>query len=476
MSSTVRARTRLRTAALLLAALLVSSGCSGGGFPGDDASPVALSSPTPSDSTSPGTKPGKKPGKKGGPQATPTTPSGDPGIGIKDPSGDGPPVANLFTPAEDRIGISPSTITMCGHAALTYAAAFDTSPEDLNVYWEMVRDQGGIYGRNVDMTYENDNYDPTTARQAAETCYARDPFILVGGIGFDQIPAVRAFAEEHHILYIHHIARQDLTKRYSFSALPTVEQLGKLAAQWIATQHPGKKIGAFYRDSENWDPGYKAFVAELKRLKQNFFGGAAVASDQRSYSTALNNFQQNDVQVLFGWENALNGTNMILQAKSQNYSPQWVMFPFNLETDTLEDAALSPPVEGIAAWSAYTPGDYSGPFAEYADEIHRFENAYAQHRPGLKKLTDLHWQVWLAWKTIHTLLVRCGADCTRNKMVGLLLGKKYGYAETKPDCPVDFTRNGHVGGFSASFYRAYAGPQGAAWRHVPGFHCRESLV
>jgi ABC-type branched-subunit amino acid transport system substrate-binding protein len=474
----MRSRSRRRQLTTLVAFVLVSSACSGGGFPKPQT--VALSpagndgaTPTPGGSAGPGQSPGPDgtPTATGGPGPSPT--SGGPG----DPTQSPPPEAALFTASEDRIGISDTTITMCGHAALTYAAAFNTQPEDLNVYWDMVRDNGGIYDRNVDMTFEDDKYTPTDALVAAEACYQKNPFILVGGIGFDQIPAVRTFAESHHMLYIHHVARQDYTKRYSFSALPTVEQMGKLAAQWIATQHPGKKIGALYRDSENWDPGYKAFVSELKRLHQNFYGGSPVASDQRQYNTILGDFQDNGVEVVFGWENALNGTNMVLQAKGQDYNPQWVLFPFNLETDTLKAQALDPPLEGIAAWSAYTPGDYSGPFAQYANEIHLFEAAYAKYRPTVKNLTDLHWQVWLAWKTVHNLLLACGPDCTRNKMVGVLLDKPYGYDFTQPDCPVDFTRNGHVGGFAVSFFRAYARPAGqAGWRPIPGFTCRESLV
>ena len=367
---------------------------------------------------------------------------------------------------------------MCGHAALTYSTAFQTQPEDLNVYWEMVNDAGGIYGRRVEMSFEDDAYDPTVARQAAEACLEKEPFILVGGIGFDQIPAVRAFAEEKHVLYVHHVARQDLTKRYSFSPLPTVEQMGKLAAQWIATRHQGKRIGALYRASENWDPGYKAFVNELDRLNADFARGVPVQSDQRNYSTQLNTLEEDGVEVVFGWENALNVTNMVTQAKGQGWSPQWVVFPFNLETDTLKENALNPPLEGIAAWAAYTPGEYEGPFAEYAEELARFEAAYARYRPATRgRLTDLHWQVWLAWKAQHELFLRCGRDCTRNKIVGLLLSGKIGYQETKPNCPIDFTRNGHVGGFAVTFYQAYRGPGAqAAWRHIPGFHCVESLL
>src|SRR5205823_1748657 len=75
-------------------------------------------------------------------------------------------VANLFHANEDRVGITDKTITLCGHAALIFATAFNTKPADLTVYWQMVKDRGGIYGRNVDVTFEDDQYKPDVAVQA----------------------------------------------------------------------------------------------------------------------------------------------------------------------------------------------------------------------------------------------------------------------------------------------------------------------
>ena len=75
--------------------------------------------------------------------------------------------SRLFTAAEDKIGITPDSITLCAHAALTYGAAFKTTREDLNVFWAAVNDNGGVFGRKVSVTYENDDYKPTTAVEAA---------------------------------------------------------------------------------------------------------------------------------------------------------------------------------------------------------------------------------------------------------------------------------------------------------------------
>lgn len=389
-------------------------------------------------------------------------------------SASGPPVANLFTPAEDKIGIQPTKITFCGHAATTFGPAFNTSEQDLNVYWEEV---GKIHGRTVEVTYENDNYDPTQAIQAAQACKQKNPFVFIGGIGFDQIPAVRKFAEDNKMFYVHHIARQDLAKRYSFSPLPTVEQIGDLAAQWVGAHFKGKKVGIIYRDSENWDTGRTTFINRLKKLGSNaIVAQRGVIKNQGSYVTELNELRTKGSELVFVWENALAATAIVQEAKSQNWSPQFLIFPFNTTTDAVGDQALTPPIHGISTWPAYSPGDYSGPFASYANEIKRMESVYDERRPGIT-VTDIHWMVWLSYRDLHRMLLACGKDCTRNKLLGLFLWKKYTYEEVAPSCPVDYTRNGHVGGFWASMFTAYRKPNGSVgWRHIPGSVCKDSFL
>lgn len=389
-------------------------------------------------------------------------------------SASGPPVANLFTPAEDKIGIQPTKITFCGHAATTFGPAFNTSAQDLNVYWEEV---GKIHGRTVEVTYENDNYDPTTAIQAAQACKQKNPFVFLGGIGFDQIPAVRKFAEDNKMFYVHHIANRDLSKRYSFSPLPTVEQIGDFAGQWVGTRFKGKKVGIIYRDSENWDPGRATFLGRLKELGANqVVAQRGVTKNQGSYITELNELRTKGSQVVFVWENALAATAIIQEAKSQNWSPQFLIFPFNVTTDAVGDQALNPPVHGITTWPAYSPGDYSGPFASYANEIKRMEAVYRERRSGTQ-VTDIHWMVWLSYRDLHKMLLACGKDCTRNKLLGLFLWKKYTYEDVAPSCPVDYTRNGHVGGYWATMFTAYRRPNGSVgWKHIDGTVCRDSFL
>ena len=396
------------------------------------------------------TKPSNPPVKKGGVDV------------VIDDSG--VPVADLFTPAEDKIGITDTKITMCGHAALGLAEAFDTRPQDLNIYWSRLKDRGGVNGREVEVTWEDDAYSSDAAALAAGRCKAKNPFILLGGIGFDQIPGVRKYAEDEHILYLHHMARQDLTKKYSFTYMPSVEKIGEMFGEWIIKNHPGEKVAVVWRDTPDWKPGYDTFKRTVAG-KVNLVYDKGVLKQKGEYTLEIGDMIGSEATTVFFWENALMATDMIKQARAQSFHPTWVIFPFNTTTDTLDQDPLDKPYEGIAAWNAYSQGEYP---AQWKTELQEFEAAMAQYSPG-RKPNDILWQTWLAYKQIHQLFIDCGKDCTRNKIAGLLLTGKH--KVQPPGCPIDFARNGHIGGFTANAFKAYLKGSNYGWREVES--CKE---
>jgi len=388
------------------------------------------------------------------------------GIKVFFPAHGGPPVADLYHGADDTIGLSPSQIELCAHAALTYGQEFNISASDLNVYWAWLNDHGGIFGRKVHMDYENDNYDPGTAVQAAQACKDLNTFVLLGGIGFDQIPAVRQWAEQNHELYIHHVATTENTQglRFSFSALPSVEQAGTAMGQLAVQRFRGLKVGIIYRNSSNWSPGVKTFEKVVKAAGMQVVGEYPVTINQGNYTSEISQLQAQGAQLVLAWENALGTIEIVQQAQDQNYHPAWLVFPFNIETNTLGSSSLDQPLWGVAAgWDGYDPGYYGGGFASYASEIHQFEAMYKQYDPNAKldgDGGDLLFGAWEAWKWTADLLKACGQECTRNKIAGLLLA---GYHHsTPPNCNADFNRTGdhHHGGYLFTSMKVIKDPNG----------------
>ncbi len=393
---------------------------------------------------------GANPGNPGGP-----LPSRTGGTG-------GPKPSTLFTVKEDRIGITDAQITLCAHAALTYGAAFNTTADDFNVFWTELNARGGIYGRKVVATYENDNYTAADAKTAAVACKAKNPFMILGGIGFDQIPAVRNYVEQEHILYLHHTATVKGSEglKYSFSALPTVERMGEGFAQLAIAKYRTLRIGIIERDSPNWSPGTDRFKAMAKAAGLNIVATVKVVDKQANYTDAILAMKNARADVVFGWENALNAIQIIKAGKAQLYNPIWMVFGLNIISQTLGADALNPPLVGSVMFTPYSYGDYTGPFARYADDIREFEAQYRKWRPNTD-LTglggDLLFLNWVGQKALAQQLRLCGQTCTRNGFVDVMTN--YRARPTSSACDIDFTRgDGHHGAVQVNWIEAYNAP------------------
>ncbi len=397
------------------------------------------------------------------PQPTPTAGEPSPAPSTSTPPSEPPPPvgpreATLYDDDAKTVGITDDRISLCGHAALSLAAAFNTSPDDLNVYWEMVADQGGIHGRTVDVEWKDDAYSGDTAVTAAENCKSENPFFIMGGIGFDQIPQVRAWAEQNQMLYLHHIAvAPSATPTYSFSLSPTVQAMGEQFGRHIAGQYADRNVGIIWRDSENWRPGRDAGRAVLDAAGVAVVGDHGVGNNQGVYTQQLNDLRTKGADVVWVWENALNAAQIINQASSQGYRPTWVVFPFQTTLDVLSGRDQLQ-IDGVSSWPSYVEGGYGGAFPEYGfdAEIAAFEQAYATYRPGVEP-NDLLWQVWVGNKVLHRMLSDCGPDCNRNRFAGMMLD---GYRmQVNPACPVDFADSrsvgNHIGGWRFFSMRSF---------------------
>lgn len=480
---------RVRLLAVLTAGLLLTAACTGAKPPKDaalsagdqrtdavetlpgDQSEVPPEGSEPGDAGPTGTVVGGAPAATGkantstatGPAPTTATNENPP---LPAPPGFVP--TSLFHANEDRIGINDTTITMCAHAALTYAPAFNTGPEDLNVYWSALNDAGGVHGRRVHVTYENDDYKPDVAVTAARACADKKIFMLLGGIGFDQIPAVRNWAEQNRMLYLHHTATVNGSegKRFSWTALPTTERMGEMFGALALSKFKGKKIGIIKRDSDNWEPGVVAFKKYVGNQVE-IVGEKKVQNGKSYYAQDLLELKNAGAEVVWAWENALFSTEIVKQAKAQNWHPPFMVFPFNLTSQSLGDNALNPPMLGVAMFTAYSHGDYSGSFSAYADDMKQFAAQYAKYRPNVDLsgvAGDLLFLNWQAQKALHKMLEVCGRDCGRNRFIDVM--RTYKGRPTSSACHIDF-RGTHVGSTQVNIMETYRAPDGKVnWRNI----------
>ncbi|HEX6488101.1 MAG TPA: ABC transporter substrate-binding protein [Candidatus Dormibacteraeota bacterium] len=408
-----------------------------------------------------------------------------------------PPSANLFTSDQEGVGMTDKTIQLCAHAALTFGPAFNIGASDLNVFWQMVNAQGGVWGRKLvqpggadGISVQDDGYQPSKAVAAAQACADQSggDFFLLGGIGFDQIPAVRVWAEQHHMLYVHHIALESGSDglRYSFTMLPPLETVGQQFAQYYVANYAGQKLGIIERNSSNWEAGANTFKQYLKDngYGQDIVDDEFVNNNQGQYSGQIANLQAKGAQVVLIWENALAAEQIIQQSDQQQYHPYWVGFPFNLTLQTLAQAGVSTAnlqkYSGMVPWPAYTCKSQRGSssaFSAYQSEIDQFEAAYAKYDSQANLCGvggDLLFGTWEAWRQVYDLLYQCGRNCTRDKIAGLMLS---GYhATVGANCPVDFsTGDHHHGGYDEDIYHVVVINNTPVFANTPPL-CRRDIT
>ena len=172
-------------------------------------------------------------------------------------------------------------------------------------------------------------------------------------------------------------------------------------------------------------------------------------------------------EVGWVWVTALEVTQLLKQAKAQQYNPQWLLFPFNLSSQTLDSDALNPTLDGVAMYPAYSKGDYSGGFASYADDMKEFERQYAKYDPNIDLGGiggDLLFLNWVGQKALSVQLTQCGKDCTRDKFIDVMRSYQ-GKSPSSSSCPIDFRGDGFHGSDSLNFMTTYKSASGKVnWR------------
>lgn len=490
---------RLRNTHSVLAGLcLLLAACGGGGqkaltHPSPGASGSDYGAPTPDVSASASASAGATPGSRGGGGGGGGAGHGGGGGGSTGggggatvPPADQGPVtttsgwtynpAHLYSGAADTAGITSSQITICMHAALTLGAAFNERQQDLTVYWQRLNDNGGVIGRKVNFVMEDDAYTAQGAQQAFTNCQQQNPFFMMGGIGFDQDPVVRALAEQNQMLYLYTMADDGsnppgggppASYRYSFTGSPTTEQAGTWLAQATLKNDPGS-YGAVYVKDANWVGGYNTYKAYM-----DAHGGGSVDSnsystnaggDTSGFSADITLLQQAGVQTVLLWMNALAADAFVAQASQQGYNPAYVTVDgFDLVTGTVGEkvddrsSAVRPM---LATWisPAFDPNP-SDPYATgqpwwpAEDDMLKAYSKYDNgHVPD-----DIDWQAWLAFKQVTDLLNLCGTSCDRNDIAGIFDSgwSSPSPSATAPLCVVDYSHNHNFGGQSINLWKAH---------------------
>ena len=262
----------------------------------------------------------------------------------------------------DTTGVTDSTITIGVHAPVTGAAAIPQQSFEraVGVYFDSVNRQGGIYGRKVEVLFEDDGFDPNRARTECKKLAEQEKvFLLIGGAGADQIDACARYASATGVPYLSagvHETRPGLgplsaLKTY-FALSLTYEQQAPLLTRLVKSEFNGEKIALIVADNDSLNNFYgiadgslrqgvgDSNLALSRRIPKNTTSeapaigtaicqsGASAVVWNASPSSLLNVAKSMPCRVTFVGPGLTNGLNVVAQVGCPNVEGAQFYSPF----------------------------------------------------------------------------------------------------------------------------------------------------
>jgi len=254
-------------------------------------------------------------------------------------------------PANAETGVSASEIKLGITLPLTGAASpgYNKIGDAMNAYFKYVNENGGVYGRKINLIQKNDEYSPQLSIAKTNELILKDKvFALVGPLGTANFTAVHKSVG---------IARRGVPSLFlntgfsgfgnkkdfptSFTILPSYAMEAKIAAQFLKENFAGKKLGLVYQNDEFGIDALSAF----RNAGVKFDVSIPYTSGTQSAATAQTWVSQlaaggAQVVLFFGVTSAT--APLLAVAAGAKYAPQWILG--SVGSDPLTLRALGVPV------------------------------------------------------------------------------------------------------------------------------------
>ena len=360
--------------------------------------------------------------------------------------------------AGDRTGITDTEIVIGIHAPVTGAAPIPQSSFDeaKDVYWKFLNEQGGLFGRNVRVVFEDDQFDPRTAVAKCKKMVTEDKaFLLVGGGGADQITACAQYANSVGVPYLSAgVNEEGLAGVRAYFALSETyaQQSGKLV-QMTQKMFGGKKLGIAVADSGSFNDAHASIVEAARSAGMDVVYNKRIpksASQNQALGIAAE-MSGSGAEVVYFLSSPTTFLNIAAASAGQGYRPQWIGPGLTSGLNTVAQV-------GCSAANSVDKSIFFSPFPQL-DTIDQLDPDF---RPAYQKFVggqpdDLAVALWGLNKTVHQLFLGAGEGVSRQSFVQSLEGGATFQTNVYP--PLQFSPQNHFGATSVHVLQADCGSQ-----------------
>ncbi|HEV7865115.1 MAG TPA: ABC transporter substrate-binding protein [Acidimicrobiia bacterium] len=326
--------------------------------------------------------------------------------------------------AGDRTGVSDTKIRIGIHAPITGAAPFPQNAFDKgkDVYWKFLAEKGGIFGRNVEIVFRDDQFNPSRAVQVCREMVEQEHvFVLMGAAGSEQITACARYANSMGVPYLSAGVNEDGLAGLStyFATSQTYAQQHPALVSYIVNKLHKTKLAVVLNNTPALNETQQsvtrlAQAAGLNIVRQSRIGKNASDSELLSEANAL---RASGAEVVYLLTSPVNFIKLATNAQAQAYSPIYMGPGITNGLNIVAEAGCP----AIGAAKFFSPF----PQLDVIDNLDPdYQKSYQKYNGG--KGDDIGLAEWGLSKVIGSMLQAAGKDLSRQSFVaGLESGKEF---------------------------------------------------
>jgi branched-chain amino acid transport system substrate-binding protein len=317
------------------------------------------------------------------------------------------------TSGGNATGVTATSIKLGVHAPLTGAAPLKAESFDRgkDMYW--LKGNNGkpveIYGRRVQVVFQDDQYNPSHARAVCQQMAEQQQvFALFGGGGTDQIQACAQYAASKGIPYLSAgVTEIGLTQLPTYFALsmsyaaqaPLLARYIRANASALGCGNDGCTVAMVATNTPNFDDAVAAFTQS--------YGGVEVFRPDKNErgSTMAGNLCSavaKNYEVVF----PLTAPTYFLEmAGAAQCKPRYVGVGVTMGLDTVAST-------GCRANQSIADARFFSPAPAFADS-----NQFDPQFRAAGGTDDIMWLLWASAQVLHQLFLKAGENLTREGFV-----------------------------------------------------------
>ena len=334
------------------------------------------------------------------------------------------PVPGSAAAAVDRTGVTDTKIRVGVHAPITGAAPFPQNSFDKgkDVYWKYLAEKGGLFGRNVEIVFRDDQFNPSRAVQVCRELVEQEKvFILLGAAGSEQITACARYANSMGVPYLSAGVNEDgLTGlRTYFATSQTYHQQHPALISYITNKLRKTKLAIVLNNTPALNETQQsvtkvAQAAELNIVRQSRIGKNASDSELLSEANAL---RESGAEVVYLLTSPVNFIKLATNGQAQAYSPVFMGPGITNGLNIVAEAGCP----------AIGPAKFFSPFPQLdvIDQLDPdYQKSYQKYNGG--KGDDIGLAEWGLSKVVGAMAQAAGRDLSRQSFLAALeSGKEF---------------------------------------------------